>query len=170
MSEGKERTAIGLQDRCDLRQAPAAQEAYFDEERNVWVLTRYEDVAAAFRCAELLPVSTKSTIEGKTSDDTPRLKARAETVAALSPAALEMWSEEITGIARELLRDMGADGHADLVGQYARPLCQRIALLITRPSTSGEDFLFQLAVEVSRAARNPMTQRCHRKQRQPAPN
>jgi len=160
MSEGKERTAIGLRDRCDLRQTPATQKAYFDGELNAWVLTRYDDVAAAFRSAELSPVNAKSTTEGKATegkatDDALRLKARAETVAALSGAALQMWSDEITGIAHELLRDMGANSRADLVGQFTRPLCRRIALLITRPSTSGEDLLFQLAAEVSRAAEEP---------------
>jgi hypothetical protein len=155
MSEGKPPAAIGLRDPCDLRHAPATQKPYFDGELNAWVLTRYEDVAAAFRSAELMPVNVTSTIEGTIADDTPRLKARAETIAALSSAALQKWNDEITGIGHELLHEMEASRHVDLIGQYARPLCEKIAVVVTCPSTSRQDLLLELASEISRAAAEP---------------
>ncbi|MBV9267017.1 MAG: cytochrome P450, partial [Acidobacteriaceae bacterium] len=151
--QGAPQAAIDMQ--CELLSAPSIQNAYFDAGLNMWILTRYADVLAAFRSDALRPVGPRGTLEGKIDDEQDRLKLRAETTAALSPSALKRWQLGISCFASTLLSRLAAGCQADLVTQYARPLCEHAALIVTRPTSADTQKLLQLSAEVSAAAAEP---------------
>jgi cytochrome P450 len=129
--------------------------AYFDTTLDAWVLSTYDDVMAAFRSDVLRPASAFTTSLPETVDDEPRLRMRAETTAALSPAQLETWRAETTRYASELVSFWKSGSPVDLLTKYARPLCEHLALLITRPLEKDVAHLFDLAAQVSAAAAEP---------------
>lgn len=139
-----------------LSRAPHPADAYFDAASNAWILSRYDDVMAAFQCSLLEPVGPRGTLGGKAVDDRPRQAMRSETKALLSAATIEKWREETAHVARVLLRSVRADRSFDLVGQYARPLCQHVAILVSHPSPDpNKESLLRLASQVSAAAAEP---------------
>jgi len=75
-------------------------EPYFDTQLNGWVLSRYADVAAAFHSPDLVLVGAASRDEYPVVDEAARLRSRAETRTAISPAALRFWRRQILRHAR----------------------------------------------------------------------
>jgi cytochrome P450 len=139
----------------DPLQDPEPREAYFDIALEAWVLSKYDDVIAAFRSDALRPVSARPTPSAVTADDELRLTIRAETMAALSSTELEKWRDETAQFADRLLSDLASKQEIDLVGDYARPLCEYLAMVITRPVCTDMQILLQMASQISAAAAEP---------------
>jgi cytochrome P450 len=76
-------------------------------------------------------------------------------VKALSSPTLYAWGSEAAAYARELLSELQTRSYGDLVGQYAQPLCRQIAFTITKPCSSDQNLLLELAAQVSAAAAEP---------------
>jgi cytochrome P450 len=131
------------------------EDGYFDKALNAWVLSRFEDVAAAFKCHALSQAGPRSTFKECPADDAVRLKMRAETAEALSSATLEGWRNEIGRSAAALLDHFADIRPVDLVAEYAEPLCLEIARLVTGITDSGQANLTQLARKISEAAAEP---------------
>jgi hypothetical protein len=130
-------------------------DAYFDETLSAWVLSRFDDVVAAFRSPALSQAGPRSTLNNENLNDAPRLKMRAETAEALSPAILGGWRNEISIFAGKLLDGLPVDRPVDLVAEYARPLCLKIATMATGASDADAETLAQIAQTVSGAAAEP---------------
>ena len=131
------------------------EDAYFDEALNLWVLSHYDDVVAAFRSPFLLSVGPRGTAKVENSNDAARLKMRAETSEALSPACLGKWRSEMSHLAGTVLDNLPIDKPVNLTDEYARPLCLAIARTVTGPSKTAAERLTQLAEQVSAAAAEP---------------
>ncbi len=113
--------------------------AFFDSERNCWVLTRYVDVMSALHHTGLEPDGEKS-------------ESRAAVLDALSvPSRLE----ELDRLAREAAGLLPCDRPVDLVSEYAVPWCLRVAELITGARSDDLLRLTSLAATVSAAAAEP---------------
>lgn len=132
---------------------------YFDFVLNAWVFTRYSDVTAAFRSESLYPVGLRTKPGAAIPDDQARHNMRLETASALSRLALERWQDEIVLVGSGLLDNILHDSSADLMDQYARPLCQHLAGSVTGCVTSRGSRVTQLASFVSAAAAEPFDRR-----------
>jgi len=130
-----------------------AEEAFFDESANAWVLSRYADVTAAFRSGHLCPVSPQGTIQ--TLDDTVRLQRRAEATAVFTPAKFLEWEKATCDIGQSLASDLAIGISVDLVSQYAQPLCHQLAFKITHAPLEHAELVLQLSSEVSAASADP---------------
>ena len=91
-------------------------------------------------------------------DETARLKMRAETRDALSPAALRSWRKQMLSQARELVAQFDCDRPVDLIKDYAEPLCLALAILATQPDPIPGEYLTTLAAQVSLAAAEPLNE------------
>src|SRR5580704_3898268 len=82
-------------DQLESPAGPEIEAPYFDEDLAAWVLSRHEDVLAAFRCPDLAPAGPNATRHSESAnqsgaaDQSDRLKMREETQEALSPALLD---------------------------------------------------------------------------------
>ena len=138
MHAEREQESIPLwtSDQLDSRLPPQVEPVYFDTALNSWVLSRFDDVLAAFR-SSMLNVDSH---EPRTSEDERALtRMRTETREALTPAQLSAWSEAITPAIGRQVGDL-AEGHAiDLLDVYLRPVCLAFAALVTfhRPTRCG---------------------------------
>jgi cytochrome P450 len=132
------------------------EDPYFDKALNAWVLSRHRDVLAAFQCPLLVPVGPRSKFNpGKLNDDTKRLTMRAETSEALSSVVLRDWKDQISRIARTILDAASIDKPLDLVNEYARPVSEALASIVTGIAPSEARNLIPLAQELSAAAAEP---------------
>jgi cytochrome P450 len=132
-----------------------ARSAYFDEMSNLWVLSQYRDVLAAFHCPFLVPVGPRSKKNITNSDDSVRQKMRAETRSALSPRELRLWNARLNSNALALLDGFHPNNSIDLVNDYARPLCCMLACDVTGIKVSEAQELMSRAGQVSAAAAEP---------------
>jgi cytochrome P450 len=83
------------------------------------------------------------------------LRLRAATFEALSPANLHSRLEELQTLARSWMRGLPAHCAVDLVEEFLRPWCLRLAVLITNAHTGELERLTALASLVMRAAADP---------------
>jgi cytochrome P450 len=139
-------------DELDSPVSPHIESAYFDKDLDAWVLSRYEDVLAAFRSSGL-------TVDGKQprsdEEDEAMNKMRAETREALSPTQLRAWSEAITPLIQARAERLPEDGPIDLLDSYIRPNCLELAVLVTGVEAQEAERLRTLAGPVSAAAAEP---------------
>ncbi|MGI8772082.1 MAG: cytochrome P450 [Acidobacteriaceae bacterium] len=142
-------------DRVDSPLSTAIAAAYYDEGLRAWVLTRYADVLAAFRAPGLVPTDRESKITSDIPDDDRRLKMRAETLEALSPRQLREWSKQLTPMVHDRVRSLPTSRPAELVAEFARPLCLRLAIMVTGVRPDEAEDLRRLAQPVSDAAAEP---------------
>lgn len=140
---------------CYLMPDVQVREAYFDTGLDAWVLSKYADVIAALRSDSLQPVGARTTVETLTADEEGRLKMRAETMAALSSTNLETWRQDLEQVAQTLLSGLELKQQSDLVADFAKPLCEQLALVITHPVAAHMPTLLQMAEQVSAAAAEP---------------
>jgi len=142
-------------DHLDSPVPPEAGPPQFDPELGAWILSRYDDVLAAFHASSLDPASST----GEAASDAPSEAAmqtmRAETREALSPAQLRLWREQLAPAVRTLVAQLPIDRPVDLVAGYAQPLCLTLATLVTGINPSDAARLRQLAEPVSAAAAEP---------------
>jgi cytochrome P450 len=145
-------TGIGEVPRSSRGQKGGAP--HFDESLQAWILSRYADVRAAFQCSGLWPGPANR--DAHSLPDKSRHQAmRAETRAALSPAQLAVWRRHLSQAAAERTRSLRADQPIDLASCYARPLCLRLASLVTQVDESDAKRLGKIAAPVSAAAAEP---------------
>jgi cytochrome P450 len=133
-----------------------AAQPYFDAQLDGWVLSRYADVTAAFHCPDLVVVGSTNKERNPSVDETARLRMRAETREALSPAKLRSWRKQMLQHGRELVAQFGHKQPVDLIRDYAQPLCLELALLATEPDSASVRHLTALAAQVSLAAAEPL--------------
>jgi cytochrome P450 len=119
------------------------------------VLSRHADIVAAFRASSLSPASPTHQDSSEPSDESLRLKMRAETMEALSPIQLRAWREQITPEAHALVDSLPTEEPVDLMNGYARPLCLSLAAMVTGISQDAAEGLCQMAQRVSAAAAEP---------------
>jgi cytochrome P450 len=137
---------------------PQAAEPYFDTQLNGWVLSRYADVTAAFNSPNLVLVGAASKAEYPPLDEAARLRMRAETRDALSPAALQSWRKQMLCLARARVARFECNQAVDLIKDYAEPLCLELAILATQPDPIPSQYLATLAAHVSWAAAEPLNE------------
>ena len=133
------------------------EDVYFDKDRNAWILSRYVDVAEAFRSASLHPVGPRGVLklDKLAANNIERLRMRSETTDALAPAILHVWQAEIRCLAQQILDDLPTSRPVDLVHQYADPICKRLASLATNIAETEAESLLVFAAELSAAAAEP---------------
>jgi cytochrome P450 len=134
---------------------PEIEAPYFDNILNAWVLSRNADILAAFRASSLSPASLNSENASELSDESARLKIRAETMEALSPAQLRAWREQMTPEVYALVDSLPIEQPLELMDQYARPLCLSLAAMVTGISRDDAEDLSEKAQRVSAAAAEP---------------
>ncbi|HTF69216.1 MAG TPA: cytochrome P450, partial [Edaphobacter sp.] len=142
-------------DQLDSPTPPEIEAPYFDDTLNAWVLSRHADILAAFRASSLSPASPTSKETLGPSDESARLKMRAETMEALSPARLYAWREQLTPEARALARSLPIDEPVDLMDGYARPLCLSLAAMVTGISRGDAEAFHERAQRISASAAEP---------------
>lgn len=142
-------------DQLDSPSPPEIEPPYFDSILKAWVLSRHADILAAFRASNLSPVSPASRKSSKSSDDSARLKMRAEAMAALSPAQLRAWRERLIPEARTLANSLPIGVPVDLMDAYARPLCLYLAAMVTGTSRNDAAAFCESAQRISAAAAEP---------------
>jgi cytochrome P450 len=131
-------------------------EPYFDTDLNGWVLSRYTDVAAAFNSPDLVLVGAASKDEYPAVDEAARLRMRAETRDALSPAVLRSWRKQMLRDARARVAQFECGHPIDLIKDYAQPVCLTLAVLATQPDPIPGQHLATIAAHVSLAAADPL--------------
>jgi len=143
-------------DRLDSPIPPEVEPAYFDQALNSWVLSRHADVLAAFRCSGLTPGEPNSAASpNSSSDQSARIKMRAETMEALSPARLRDWREHLATQVESQLERLRDNIPVDLIADYAQPLCLWFAAKVTDVPSSDAAALYQASVPVSASAAEP---------------
>jgi cytochrome P450 len=128
--------------------APAPRAAYFDEASGAWVVSRYVDVLRAFRDASLWPVSSKWEESPDARNERGGLVARGPVREALSAQRLAEWHEQMTSVARETLAALPTDRAIELLGQFAKPWCMSVALLVTGTDKADRQHLSDLGDDV----------------------
>src|SRR5260370_11946627 len=142
-------------DQLDSLSPPEIEAPYFDGHLQAWVLSRHADILAAFRASNLAPASPDSKKDSEPSDESGRLKMRAETMEALSPAPLCAWRDQLAPEACALAGSLPIDVPVDLMDGYARPLCTSLAAMVTGISRGDAEGFHERAQRVSAAAAEP---------------
>ncbi|HZB88471.1 MAG TPA: cytochrome P450 [Terracidiphilus sp.] len=139
-------------DEFDSPVSPHIEPAYFDKALDAWVLSRYEDVLAAFRSSALTFESNQPTT---TEGDKAMERMRAETLEALSPVQLRAWSEAITPVIEARAQRLPEGCDVDLLDDYLGPNCLDLAAMVTGIDPQDAARLRKLAQPVSAAAAEP---------------
>ena len=133
---------------------------YFDEALKAWVLTRHGDILAVLRHEGAVPTGVKSSDEGiRPADEALRIRLRAETQEALSPALLRQWQQSLQPELNRLLCALPVGEPVDVLASYARPLSLAFAALVTGISQETAAALCEHARRVSRHAADPYDER-----------
>jgi len=119
------------------------------------VLSRYADILVAFHASSLAPAGPHSAKDWEPPDESARLKMRAETTDALSPAQLRAWRAQIAPESHSLAGRLPAGEPVELMNEYARPLCLSLAAMVTGISRSTAETILEKAKQVSAAAAEP---------------
>ena len=131
-------------------------EAYFDDQLQAWVLSRYADVLAAFHSSSLLATGLDSPTEpARRRESHTSKKTRTETRAALSPAQLSHWSQQLTPAVQAAVNNLPENQPVDLVASYARPGCLPLAAMVTGINPHDAERLHSIAEPLSASAAEP---------------
>jgi cytochrome P450 len=128
---------------------------WFDEDRQAWVLNRYADVVAAFRCPHLFPAGAHPKPRSSLSDQARSRKLRAQTRAALSPEQLRVWRTQLAGVADLLVGNLPAKRRIDLVASFAQPVSLAFAAIVTGIDPGNAEDLCAIARPISDSAADP---------------
>jgi cytochrome P450 len=143
------------EDQLDSHCPPEMEAPRFDDHLRAWVLTRHEDVLAAFRASSLIPAGPNEQDGGEPLAESDRLKTRWETMEALSPAQLRAWRERIIPEVDGIIKSLPTGEPVDLMDGYARPLCLSLAAMVTGISRDAAEGLCEMARRVSARAAEP---------------
>jgi cytochrome P450 len=146
-------------DQLDSPFPPEIEAPYFDDHLRAWVLSRHEDILTAFHSSKLTPASLNREKDADESDESGRLRMRADTAQALSPARLRAWRDELNAESVSLAGRLPIGIPVDLMLAYARPLCLTLAVMVTGISKSVAETIYDQAEEVSAAAADPFDPR-----------
>jgi len=142
-------------DQLDCSCAPEIDAPYFDRDLDAWVVSRHADLLAVFRESAMAPVHAERETLAESPDDNSRLKMRAETASALTPARLLRWREALSAEAISCVNRLPAVKPVDLVAGYALPLCLSLAAMVTGITRADADSLNKLARMISAATAAP---------------
>ena len=142
-------------DRLDSALPPEPEAPYFDPNLNAWVLSRHADILAAFRASSLFPASSKSTKPAQPMPACDHMKMRAETMEALPAARINAWRKELLPEAEALAASLPMETPVELLEAYARPLCLRLAAMVTGVSMDVAWEICAMAGQVSAATADP---------------
>jgi cytochrome P450 len=151
---------VWSRDRLESSAGPEIEAPYFDEALDAWVLSRHEDVLAAFRSLGLIPAGANSGKHPESGDENERLnherlRMREETLEALSPALLNSWRDRLVPEAEALAAGLSVESPVDLIEDYARPLCLLCASIVTGIELNEARKLQEQAKHVAAAAADP---------------
>jgi cytochrome P450 len=139
-------------DQLDSPVPPHIEPIYFDKHLDAWVLSRYEDVVAAFRSSSL-SIDSK---HPKTAEDEKAIdRMRTETMEALSSTQLRTWSGAIIPLIQARAQKLSEGCPVDLLDEYLRPNCLDLAAIVTGIDPRDAERLRTLARPVSAAAAEP---------------
>ena len=144
-----------LHDSGDPLLPPPPKPSYFDPALGAWVLSRYEEVLAAFRDPRLWPVGASDEGKKLLPDEVEHERMRAETMAALSFGKLAEWQTQMEMLARRFAGGLATDRPVDLVREFAEPWGLAVAAIVTGVDPADTDRLASLARPVSQAAADP---------------
>ena len=132
------------------------RDLHFDDSLSAWVLTRYADVTAAFHSPALFPSGLSGSASSVAAVNKRALsQMRRETRDALSPAQLRVWRREMAAAARVEAKGLTTGRSVDLIGSYAKPLCLRLAAMVTGISTSEAERIRAITEPISASAAEP---------------
>jgi cytochrome P450 len=121
---------------------PAAP--YLDQERGGWILSRYADVVAALREPRLWPAAARGEDQAKTRDEIGRLRLRGDVLEALSAARLSEWQAQLEQPTRSAIHALATDRPVDLLGEFTKPWCLTLAMLVTGADPDDRERLSEL--------------------------
>jgi cytochrome P450 len=140
----------------DQRPLTIIRDPHFDDSLSAWVLTRHADVTAAFHSPELFPSGLNGSASSVTATSQRALtQMRRETQDALSPTQLRVWRRQLVMAARVEVKGLAAERSVDLIASYAKPLCLRLAAMVTGTSRSEAERLRTIAEPISASAAEP---------------
>jgi len=144
-------------DQLDSSIPPQIEPPYFDADLDAWILSRHEDVLAAFRSSAL---NVDSRTPRTHEDEEAMLKMRVETSEALSHAQLRTWSQQIAPIVQQKVIALLANisfglSSVDLLDDYIRPACLALAVIVTEIDPLHAVELRELTQPVSASAAEP---------------
>jgi cytochrome P450 len=110
---------------------PPPRAAYFDRTAEVWVLSRYVDVLAAFRDPHLWTIAISGKDQMEVRDDSGRLAARGTMQEALSHPKIAEWRGGFEADVAGVLAGLAGDRPVDLLRDFFQPCCLALAGRIT---------------------------------------
>src|SRR5690348_7320105 len=131
------------------------EQPVFDPDRQAWVVDRYADVVAAFRCPHLAPGGARAEPRPSLPDPAHSRRVRAETRAALSPEQLRIWRTHLCGVANSSVNKLPAGAPVDLVAAYSQPVCLAFAATVTGIEQKDPERLLTIAMPISESAADP---------------
>jgi cytochrome P450 len=144
-----------VEDELDSPYPPATRAPYFDDALDAWVLTRHDDVLAAFRTSNLFPIGPNHDPNAGPPSESERMAMRADTMAALSPTQLCAWQKALVPEVQAMADALPVGQPVDLLSAYAQPLCLSFAAMVTGLSRQQAAQLQESAGQVSEAAAEP---------------
>jgi beta-dihydromenaquinone-9 omega-hydroxylase len=143
----------------------AGSRVRYNRKRNIFILSRYDDVRAAARADAMLTNAegvTRSRVRVPVllNMDPPRHTAlRRKVQPAFARGALSGWQETVEQLARELVSDLLADPGSDMVGRLAVPMPMRMIAHILGIPPNDEGFFRHWSNEAVRVANIQVTAR-----------
>ena len=134
---------------AEFHEPAQPQAASFDPALRAWVLSRYDDVLAAFYEPRLRLVASESEDDSEADDNVAQTSQRAETLAALSASRLANWQAQIKPLAYTIVATLPADRPVDVIQEFARPWCLKLAVITTGADPLQAERLSALAYQVS---------------------
>jgi len=139
------------------------QPPYFDEKLGAWVLSRHADLMAAFRAPELILAGANPKKKTVMPDEDSRLHMRTEAQKVLSTGQLREWGKQLGAVASDLAASLPASPNisdlrgrpVDLFGEFAKPLCLTLAVMVTGADPTDAARLEKIARHISEAAADP---------------
>jgi cytochrome P450 len=134
---------------AEFREPAQPRSPYFDPALQAWVLSRYDDVLTAFYEPRLRLSGSKGVADSKADDHVAQTPLRAETLDALSASKLTDWQAQLKPLAHNMVTALPADRAVDVVEEFARPWCLKLAVMATGADHLQAESLSALAYQVS---------------------
>jgi cytochrome P450 len=135
----------------------------YNRKRNIFILSRYDDVRAAARNDALLTnaegvTRSRSQVPVLLNMDPPRhTELRRKVQPAFARGALSGWQETVDRLTRELLSELLANPGSDVVQRLAVPMPMRMIAHILGVPSQDEDFFRHWSNEAVRVANIQVT-------------
>jgi cytochrome P450 len=131
---------------------PPPRDPALDTELNAWELSRYADVALAFREPSFWPATARSASNLKIPDVKAQQSLRARVLEAFSSPRLNEWQKRLENVGDAFV----FGGPLDLVGDFAEPWCLTAAEIVTGSDPADRQRLLAAARSVSSSAAEPL--------------